>query len=170
MEKFNVRRAMALYESEDLGLRAVAEKFSTTHETLRNWFNKTDPEFMPRVRKQRLEAATASAHEEREQAPTYYCRICGDPIEGRSKIVCQDHKEMWNVLKFHLDPSLRAAHREAQANTILAKPENYSEAKKRWARSVIGSDPPPMKPAIMNPGSRVYEVYQEYLAKFGHRN
>jgi hypothetical protein len=122
---------------------------------------KTKDEAAARARRRRLEKRA-------KELGVRICRICYQPIpieRDRRALTCSKRcKRLWAIARLQLDPEEHDRHRQSQARTIVAHPDNRSPAEIEWAtRMVNGEQPPPNRRYIVS-GSATEKALQEVAA------
>jgi hypothetical protein len=171
-----VEQMMELY-AEGATLRQIAEKFSISHERVRQLFEHRDPTFTAKVAARREQekvkhrAAKEKEREKERQRPKGTCRICGDPIyRPRAKYTCSpEHQQIWNKIKLHIDPSIRKDHITAEARVILANEDRYTKSQVKWAERVLAGDASTFKPHSFVKDSDAYNTFQEWKRRYGSK-
>lgn len=164
---------------EGISYREVGRKFGITHERVRQLVTEDDPRFLEKVARTKEKLKTRKT-EQRErdrikelEARRGNCRICDQkiPASRPAKYTCKpEHQQIWNKIRFHIDPELRLQHREAQATTILNSetPEIYTDSQKAWAKAVLSDNPPPLRPPTFtnDKTGEVRATYEEWKRRY----
>lgn len=91
------------------------------------------------------------------EAPTRACVVCGKPVR-RGRVTCGGSCADARLAR---DRVAHQRHRISQATSILRRPEVKAPAEVRWARRMVGPEPPPPNRRFTQRGSRAAQAVRE---------